>query len=651
MKVKDLYSRPIFCISDSSKIPRNPKDLSYAKANDPATFGTYEECRKYLDQGYFLGLLICMDLVLIDLDDCISEDGQISDFAADFLAECPSYAEVSQSGRGIHILGLSRDKITIKTKGLEVYSQDRFVILTQNHVLGEEFLPDTILPIDLKKIEVVKPFLEKTNARSGFDFEIKPFKHNTLGEPIEEGSRNNALFSYASKLQDQGLTKAEILVLLEARFTRDVVDKSNFNFTELVQIANSASRYESRDVSASPAKKKIQQLPTLTIEDIKNCTAPEPIRMLILELLDSSPLPLAPAALCATFSFLASCYGQKIKSESDLRCNLYTLIVAPPGTGKDAPRKILKKIAHLCDQPHLFSVDDITSDTALFGLLEKNKTLCLTLDEMGILLENADANAVSRTIIRSLLTLYSQSDEIIHTKVYASGDQKILEYPHLSIFGSCTPSQYKKACKSRALGDGLISRMIILHADRRQSEPRIPASFDYGKWCEFSKKILHFQGDEWPGFKILDIEGEDLRKLDLDLHHRIMDSSTPDSVKDILCRVPLIARKLLLLMGNSCQDHGARSWIFSLTDLLIRQAFYFASVTEQNDYSLYTEEILTLLSSEEEKRIADLIAATPHIPRRIRKEILDDLIDTGQVQHIKRRYGSDIFMLNPLIGA
>lgn len=78
---------------------------------------TFEDARANLSQGDGLGIIIqpSHDLVVIDGDKVVSDSGEIHEGFAPILEASNSYAEYSQSGRGIHILlrgvdGLQSDR-------------------------------------------------------------------------------------------------------------------------------------------------------------------------------------------------------------------------------------------------------------------------------------------------------------------------------------------------------------------------------------------------------------------------------------------------------------------------------------------------------------------------------------------------------------
>jgi len=68
----------------------------------------------------------------IDLDGCVRDNGEVEEWAAKLIEMANSYAELSPSGRGIHILirAPEQDSIQAHDEGVEAYFRDRFFTLT-----------------------------------------------------------------------------------------------------------------------------------------------------------------------------------------------------------------------------------------------------------------------------------------------------------------------------------------------------------------------------------------------------------------------------------------------------------------------------------------------------------------------------------------
>jgi len=121
---------------------------SCTNPNDWTDFVT--ACRAFDPEKHNgLGFVLTREdnIVCIDLDNCIGDDGQICEEAMNIVRILNSWTEISQSGKGLHIF-IRGTKPTDKCKAtprefksLEVYDSDRYIALTGNH------LPNTPLEI------------------------------------------------------------------------------------------------------------------------------------------------------------------------------------------------------------------------------------------------------------------------------------------------------------------------------------------------------------------------------------------------------------------------------------------------------------------------------------------------------------------------
>lgn len=135
----------------NKKIPINPNTLyAYPKGSnwqkDPNSTTDIDNaialCSS-LGPGYGVGFLFTLrdPFFFVDLDKCLNPDGATwSPVAMDVLARLPGAAvEVSQSGKGLHIIGQGRapdHSCKNVGLGLEFYTEGRFVALTGTNAIG-----------------------------------------------------------------------------------------------------------------------------------------------------------------------------------------------------------------------------------------------------------------------------------------------------------------------------------------------------------------------------------------------------------------------------------------------------------------------------------------------------------------------------------
>lgn len=114
-----------------TKIPINPNNGKNAMSNNPETWtdmmGAVVSCDKFKLDG--IGFMLENGYFGIDLDDCET------DLKNEFIDHMQSYTEVSQSGNGIHIICKGKlPKGKRRTKGIEMYDNNRFFVMTGNKI-------------------------------------------------------------------------------------------------------------------------------------------------------------------------------------------------------------------------------------------------------------------------------------------------------------------------------------------------------------------------------------------------------------------------------------------------------------------------------------------------------------------------------------
>ena len=124
-------TRNFVCWVGDDKIPKNPHTGGNAQANNPDTWGTLDEaleaCKKYHFDG--VGFEFAPPFFGIDLDHCLDD----LDFCDEFVETLQSYAEISKSGNGIHIICKGTLPQGARRRGnVEMYSSGRYFICTGN---------------------------------------------------------------------------------------------------------------------------------------------------------------------------------------------------------------------------------------------------------------------------------------------------------------------------------------------------------------------------------------------------------------------------------------------------------------------------------------------------------------------------------------
>jgi putative DNA primase/helicase len=117
-----------------TKVPYIAGGSGKASSTDSLTWRSFEEAVQALETGRYNGIGFVFSsgdpFAGVDLDDCRDpETGELEEWAAKIVEAFGSYAEVSQSGTGVHIIVMG--KAPNKKRGkVEAYSSERYFAMT-----------------------------------------------------------------------------------------------------------------------------------------------------------------------------------------------------------------------------------------------------------------------------------------------------------------------------------------------------------------------------------------------------------------------------------------------------------------------------------------------------------------------------------------
>lgn len=189
------------CWVGSDKVPKNPYTGRNAKSNNPDTWGSFDDavsaCERYRFDG--LGFMFAPPYFGVDLDHCLDN----VDLCDEFVETLQSYAEISQSGNGIHIICRGELPSGARRKGnIEMYSNGRYFICTGN-IYNEKHreIIDCTEPIKILHSKYLPSSVPKTGIDSGVPASLED------QEVIDKAraSRNGQLFNLLYSGQWQGI--------------------------------------------------------------------------------------------------------------------------------------------------------------------------------------------------------------------------------------------------------------------------------------------------------------------------------------------------------------------------------------------------------------------------------------------------------------
>ena len=144
----------------NDKMPKNPYTGGNAQSNNKETWSDFETavnaCKKYGFSG--VGFMFAPPYFGVDLDKCLDN----AEFIEEFVETLQSYAEISKSGNGVHIICKGTLPEGNRRRGnVEMYSDRRYFIMTGN-LYSEKYrniidCTETIKPLHAKYLGDTTP--------------------------------------------------------------------------------------------------------------------------------------------------------------------------------------------------------------------------------------------------------------------------------------------------------------------------------------------------------------------------------------------------------------------------------------------------------------------------------------------------------------
>jgi hypothetical protein len=151
--------------SDNDKAPRQPSG-AYANIADPTTWSKYEDIAG-LGIGAAIAITPDAHVVVVDLDGCIDEGGNVHPAAQKLVSMLNSYTEISVSGRGLHVV-MSGSKPPVQKPWTKI-ALDGFVVeMFDSHfvTLTGTTLPGTPTDVESRQHEITEVYFHVAELAS-----------------------------------------------------------------------------------------------------------------------------------------------------------------------------------------------------------------------------------------------------------------------------------------------------------------------------------------------------------------------------------------------------------------------------------------------------------------------------------------------------
>lgn len=506
MLPEELKALPQWVCAGPNKIPIDPKTGEVANVMDPSTWASYDVA---VAAGFpHVGFVLTKNdpYCFIDLDEPVTAEQR--DRHTYILSHMPSYAEYSQSGRGIHIIcratvphGVRRDKV-------EVYSDSRYMICTGNAFKDAQGNAQPIRDLQHQVLQLFTDMDRQNELAVTTLVEVDQTLTDTEVVLRAERAINADKFKKLCRGDWQGdypsQSEADFALLSMLCF----YTKSNDQVRRIFRISKLGQRPKAQnDKYLNTAIAKIRASEPPPIEFTGKLAPPEPVEAAPPEALEYPPgfvgalaqyitetslRPVAEVGIAAALALSAGIVGRQYNINGT-GLNLYVILLAKTGVGKEGGTSGIERVMAYVRQRNatadiFLGPGAFASGQSLIRRLDEQECFVAVMGEFGHMLQNLSdttSNAErSSTFRRVLLDLYTKSGagQMLRPNVYSDKEKntKLIASPAVTLLGESTPDEFYAGITLGNVAEGLIPRFLIIEhfGDRppRNPDPLRPPS-------------------------------------------------------------------------------------------------------------------------------------------------------------------------------
>jgi putative DNA primase/helicase len=139
-----------------------------ASTTDPSTWSSLDRALQMSHEADGIGFVFTAEdpFVGIDLDGCITEDGEIEQWAAEIVETLDSYTERSPSGCALHVFVKAKlNGSRRRADKFEVYEDGRYFTLTGERVGSRETIEERQGQLDAVVARMLPPIADRGQTR------------------------------------------------------------------------------------------------------------------------------------------------------------------------------------------------------------------------------------------------------------------------------------------------------------------------------------------------------------------------------------------------------------------------------------------------------------------------------------------------------
>lgn len=521
----ELRALPQWVAAGSDKIPVNPRTGQRADPANPATGGTFAEAigcgMKHV--GFILGAND--PFTIVDLDDPFERvikgvKSPIKEGDADFSEALEraerhtkiyesfnTYAELSQSGRGVHLVMTGNIPCGVRRDKVEIYSTERYMIFTGNvlrnaPVTNCQPLLDGMFKQMGKMLNEAGELIEEDPVKEDWEIWAMATRASNAEKFIKlcdgdwEGvgsypSQSEADYALISMLAFYTRSNEQV----RRMFRETVLGKRPKAVRNDVYINRSLRRIRAREAPLVDISKlaPVQMEFDTMVDDFALHELPESVAAFdekkfpltdytfppglvgkVAEYILSSAIrPVPEVALAAAIALCAGVCGRSYNI-SGTGLNQYIMLLAKTGRGKEgAATGIDNLIAGVRQNipmaDNFLGPAAFASGQALVKVLDSRPCFVSVLGEVGLTLQQiCEPNAPGPLVMlkKVLLDIYAKSGhtKVLRSSVYSDSDKntRLVQAPNVTILGESTPETFFSGLDASHITEGLIPRFTII---------------------------------------------------------------------------------------------------------------------------------------------------------------------------------------------
>jgi hypothetical protein len=509
MRQRKQWAVSTLFIGPDGKVDKKPRraDGREMEWKNPLQWLSFEEAVSsgHAGIGYILSAGDPFTIIDLDVKDATNEidpvkwttEEQKARHTAIFSA-FPSYAELSQSGTGVHIIlygkingGLNRDRV-------EVYDQERYIICTGNVLTPGPIQshPELLsrLVEEMGGVSSTKELPPSALETCGDDELIQRIEVSRQGlkfsrlfhGPVEHGSENDAalfaILAFWTQNHDQIMRLFARSALYRPRGEADGKKghtSKTYHERYLVDTMAGALALLPQQAEADLAHGKALAEHLLTTKKpSKPIVAQEFPHGLVGEIAHyiyhAAPYPAVPVAIAGALAFMAGLFGRQYTIIGGECLNVYITLLAPASSGKDAMRRGINTLFKEVEKQapgvaSFYGPEGVSATGWRKAFAEQNPCMISLVGEIGTKLQTMLGRRAGENDLllkRFLLDVYTSGSREgrLQRTAHAKAENQVaaVEAPALSLLGESTPSEFYKAVTMDSFSDGLVPRFILI---------------------------------------------------------------------------------------------------------------------------------------------------------------------------------------------